>query len=255
MENVYGLAYRNQSAAFFEALRDSIMDLGYSFTAKVINAADHGVPQNRQRLFIIGSRDGMPLRLPQPTHWGEHERRKPPANVASLRPHITVGEALKRLVAEPEPEEVVGGKYGHLLAEIPPGGKLPSLPTRGAPQPAVRVALPLLDLPPQARPESAGSHPAGPAGTLRRTLSLGHSPAPGAGAKAAPRIPRPLRSSQGPAERCRCRWATRSRPCLERSSDARSSLRPSVRRPQGMWCHPRGRAEPTAWTRGRAPLG
>src|SRR5206468_11340303 len=39
LENVYGLAYRNQSAPFFQALRASIVDLGYSFTAKVLNAA------------------------------------------------------------------------------------------------------------------------------------------------------------------------------------------------------------------------
>ena len=122
MENVFGLAYRNQSAPFFERLRSGVMRLGYSFTYEVLNAADYGVPQNRQRLFVIGARDGQPLGHPLPTHWGEHERRRPPSNVGALLPHVTAREAFKGLRTTPEPEESVNGKYGHLLPEIPPGG-------------------------------------------------------------------------------------------------------------------------------------
>jgi DNA (cytosine-5)-methyltransferase 1 len=122
MENVFGLAYRNQSRPFFDRLRSGIEDLGYSLTYAVLNAADFGVPQNRQRLFLIGAADGRQLELPQPTHWGEHERRTQPSWARTLKPHVTTGEALSGLEAEPEPEESVNGKYGHLLAEIPPGG-------------------------------------------------------------------------------------------------------------------------------------
>ncbi len=121
LENVFGLAYRNQSAAFFDALLDGIRSLGYSIAYAVLNAADFGVPQNRQRLFVIGARDGRPLALPAPTHWGEHERRRPPSHIDELLPHTTAGEALAGLATEPEQEEHVNGKYGHLLPEIPPG--------------------------------------------------------------------------------------------------------------------------------------
>jgi DNA (cytosine-5)-methyltransferase 1 len=75
MENVYGLAYNNQSAPFFKALRSGIENLGYSFGFEVLNAADYGVPQNRQRLFVLGARGGRELEFPSSTHWGEHERR------------------------------------------------------------------------------------------------------------------------------------------------------------------------------------
>jgi DNA (cytosine-5)-methyltransferase 1 len=122
MENVFGLAYRNHSAPFFDRLTSGIRDLGYSLTYGVLNAADYGVPQNRQRLFLVGSCDDRKLRLPPPTHWGEHERRARPVGAEQLRPHFTAGEALSGLEAEPEPEESVNGKYGHLLPEIPPGG-------------------------------------------------------------------------------------------------------------------------------------
>ena len=62
MENVFGLAYRNQSRAFFDALCDGIRGAEYSLTQGVLNAADYGVPQNRQRLFLIGTRDGAEAR-------------------------------------------------------------------------------------------------------------------------------------------------------------------------------------------------
>jgi DNA (cytosine-5)-methyltransferase 1 len=122
MENVFGLAYRNQSQEFFRALCDGIADAGYSMSYEVLNAADYGVPQNRQRLFLIGAKDSRFLVHPAPTHWGEHERRRPPLDMATLAPHVTAGDVLIGLDTEPEPSERVEGKYGHLLPEIPPGG-------------------------------------------------------------------------------------------------------------------------------------
>lgn len=122
MENVFGLAYRNQSAPVFDALVARVRSLGYSVSYEVLNASDYGVPQNRQRLFVIGVRSAQVLRHPLPTHWGQHERRTPPPHVASLLPHVTAGQALAGLKTTPEPDENVTGKYGHLLPEIPPGG-------------------------------------------------------------------------------------------------------------------------------------
>jgi DNA (cytosine-5)-methyltransferase 1 len=88
---------------------------------EVLNAADYGVPQNRQRLFLIGSRDGKVLRHPRPTHWGEHERRVRPRWADGLRPHVTAGQALAGLRTRPESGDEVNGRYGHLLPGIPPG--------------------------------------------------------------------------------------------------------------------------------------
>lgn len=121
MENVFGLAYRNQSAAFFERLSTGIQALGYSLRHEVLNAADYGVPQNRQRLFLIGARNGKVLRHPRPTHWGEHERRVRPGWADRLSPHVTAGEALAGLRTRPEPGDEVNGRYGHLLPDIPSG--------------------------------------------------------------------------------------------------------------------------------------
>ena len=77
-------------------------------------------PAARPRLFIVGARKREKLpELPEATHHGQWERRK---SEGGPLPHMTTGQALADLVTEPEREEVVRGRWGHLLPEIPPGG-------------------------------------------------------------------------------------------------------------------------------------
>lgn len=49
--------------ALFPVWREALVTLGYSLSMHVLDAADHGVPQNRERLFIVGSRSKSPLAL------------------------------------------------------------------------------------------------------------------------------------------------------------------------------------------------
>jgi DNA (cytosine-5)-methyltransferase 1 len=135
LENVYALTYNNRaSRPAFERLQREIIDAGYSFTAGVLNAADHGVPQARPRLFIVGVPKGSPLpELPAPTHGGQWERRR---TGTQATPHVTAGQALAGLDCEPEPEEVLRGQYANLLPGIPPGGNyLHYTAERGHPDP------------------------------------------------------------------------------------------------------------------------
>lgn len=58
------------SSTEFEALQGSVADgalSDYSLSYGVLNAADFGVPQRRNRTIVIGSRIG-PIHLPKPTH-------------------------------------------------------------------------------------------------------------------------------------------------------------------------------------------
>jgi len=120
LENVYALTYNNQaSRPAFDRLMREIDHAGYRCRAKVLNAADYGVPQLRPRLFVIGVPKGCPLPdHPAPTHGGTWERQVT-GNCA--RPHVTTGEALAGVFAEPEPEEIVKGQYADLLKDVPPG--------------------------------------------------------------------------------------------------------------------------------------
>jgi DNA (cytosine-5)-methyltransferase 1 len=120
LENVYALTYKNKaSRPAYERLMQEIDDAGYHCVAKVLQAADYGVPQARPRLFILGVPKGKRLPThPAPTHGGQWEGRR---TGTSAQPHVTAGEALAGLVCPPEREESVNGKYGHLLPDIPPG--------------------------------------------------------------------------------------------------------------------------------------
>lgn len=136
LENVYALTYNNKaSRPAFERLLREIDAARYQCAWAVLNAADYGVPQARPRLFVIGvPRDEVLPTLPAPTYSGQWERRR--VSEEACQPHVTAGEALSGLITEPEPEESVNGKYGHLLSAIPPGDNyLHYTAKRGHPDP------------------------------------------------------------------------------------------------------------------------
>lgn len=57
IENVRGLLNHDLGRTFETIKRTLEEDLGYSFYFDVVKASDHGLPQNRPRLFMIGFRD------------------------------------------------------------------------------------------------------------------------------------------------------------------------------------------------------
>ncbi len=130
MENVYGLAYQNQNRPILDRFIASVRVAGYSFDSRIVLAADHGVPQVRQRLICVGIRDDLldvapelwRFDWPTETHTGPHERRV--GWDTGLEPHVTAGQALAGLTADknpPEPEEDVSGTYAQELKDVPPG--------------------------------------------------------------------------------------------------------------------------------------
>ncbi len=50
----------------FPAWEDALLRLGYSMARFIIDAADHGVPQHRRRLFLVLTRSQHPIRLKLP---------------------------------------------------------------------------------------------------------------------------------------------------------------------------------------------
>lgn len=65
-ENVAGFAAAARTAPLTELL-GSLQSLGFQVTAQVVNAADYGVPQKRQRTFIVGVRDAT-FEFPAPNY-------------------------------------------------------------------------------------------------------------------------------------------------------------------------------------------
>lgn len=44
----------------YNELKESLKDLGYHIAEQIIDASDHGVPQTRRRLFLVGDREDEP---------------------------------------------------------------------------------------------------------------------------------------------------------------------------------------------------
>jgi DNA (cytosine-5)-methyltransferase 1 len=62
MENVKSLAHNSRWADLLAALTAKATALGYRTETFVLNAADFGVPQARQRMFMVGIQDLHPVR-------------------------------------------------------------------------------------------------------------------------------------------------------------------------------------------------
>jgi DNA (cytosine-5)-methyltransferase 1 len=139
LENVFGLAYESKNEGL-KYLLDGIAKINratgsnYRVTWKVINCAEHGVPQIRERVFMIGARDGRTFQFPEP-RFGDSKEMQDDL-FAAREPYRTVWDALGDL---PEPNDLmglkIGGKWGDLLPSIPEGQNYLWHTDRGGGQP------------------------------------------------------------------------------------------------------------------------
>lgn len=63
IENVPGLK-SIEKGFFLERICNDLHELGYTPNFKILNAADFGVPQKRERIFIVASRHGIAFEFP-----------------------------------------------------------------------------------------------------------------------------------------------------------------------------------------------
>lgn len=115
LENVAGMAFGVHKETLEHIVRTA-ESFGYNCDYRVLNAADFGVPQIRQRFILVGLLDGD-FEWPDPTHAeGGSDSILPPWN--------TTGSAIADLDTEENASDeghVAGGKHRDLLKEIPPG--------------------------------------------------------------------------------------------------------------------------------------
>ncbi len=123
MENVPGLANLD-AGLFLNTLLDEFKAVGYEqCEARILNAAEYGVPQLRRRLLIIGNRTGHIIPWPKKKFFAEPKDWQ--------NPYRTVGEVISDLATERSHERFtchVAMKHKPLLVErykyIPEGGRL-----------------------------------------------------------------------------------------------------------------------------------
>ncbi len=143
MENVFGLFYKTSKIAF-DQLHEELTDEGYKIEFKVVNAADYGVPQIRERLFILGSRVNSTLNFPEGNYRspnflvkyhsgngsrGNGEKADLPTmqlfEVKSFgyKEWVTAGDVIGRLADRFDKDKSLAyaGRWQKQLQEIPPG--------------------------------------------------------------------------------------------------------------------------------------
>ena len=89
-ENVKGLLSMEKGKVF-EMIKKDFESLGYKVDAKLLNAAEYGVPQARERLVIIGNRIGIENPFPTPTHWVDSKQYK---SKKGLKDPVTVKQTI-----------------------------------------------------------------------------------------------------------------------------------------------------------------
>ncbi len=126
MENVKGLASMPSCAEaedgpkLLEVILARFKELGYHTVHGILDAVHYGTPQFRERLVIIGSRDGEPIFMPSPTHFHMHQS-------AAMR-WRTLHDAIGDLGEDSGPHASFAATTQHYLDMVPEGGNWKSLP-------------------------------------------------------------------------------------------------------------------------------
>ena len=80
-ENVVGILSMDKGK-LFKQIQAEFEELGYTLKHKILNAVDYGVPQQRERVILVGFRGANNFEYPTPTH-GD-----------GLKPYVTLRQAI-----------------------------------------------------------------------------------------------------------------------------------------------------------------
>lgn len=80
-ENVVGILSMDKGR-LYRQIQEEFRNLGYELRSQVLNAVDFGVPQQRERVILVGFRGENRFVYPEPTH-GQ-----------GLKPHVTLRQAI-----------------------------------------------------------------------------------------------------------------------------------------------------------------
>lgn len=122
LENVHGIAYSTKDEGLAFLLREIAAinertGSNYQPRGAVLNAAKFGVPQMRERFFLVASRDGKIFDFPGETHRAPDDEDAP----RTLPTYRTSWDALADVKPSPDEDLEMKGKWADLLPSIPEG--------------------------------------------------------------------------------------------------------------------------------------
>jgi DNA (cytosine-5)-methyltransferase 1 len=137
LENVPGLAFskKDEGLRFIEKSIEGInrqTGSSYSMCVDLLRAIEHGVPQDRQRVFVVGARNGRAFTFPAPSHVAPPTLRHAEddetimslfehARHAGVKPFTRAWDAIGDLEDDDDPALRMSGKWADLLPSIPEG--------------------------------------------------------------------------------------------------------------------------------------
>lgn len=83
-----------QSGSAFSSVITELKDIGYTVNYKVLRAADYGIPQLRDRVFIIGLYGNKAFKFPIPTHFDPDKEGAQTSILHKTKPYLTMREAI-----------------------------------------------------------------------------------------------------------------------------------------------------------------
>lgn len=110
-ENVYGIVGAQNGKPWREILQ-AFSEVGYRLFYRIVDAADYGVPQHRERLIIVGLKEGS-FKFPRPTHGPDSIGNQPFYNAETAIEGVQSRETVE--------SNRLGGRFASLLDNIPPG--------------------------------------------------------------------------------------------------------------------------------------
>lgn len=127
LENVYGLGYEGKAEGLNLLVRlteevNGRAGTNYRISKKLINTVEYGVPQIRERFFLVAHREGKTFRFPPPTH------RRPDVDDpqvalfgSTLLDPVTAWDAIGGMNPDSSEDLRVRGQWAELLPSIPEG--------------------------------------------------------------------------------------------------------------------------------------
>lgn len=109
-ENVYRIIGA-QGGKPWTLIQEAFKNAGYRLFWRILDTADYGVPQHRERVIIVGVKNSIDFLFPVPTHGPDSSGQKE---------YYSAGNAVEDIDSSGY-SIGINGRHGHLLNDIPPG--------------------------------------------------------------------------------------------------------------------------------------
>jgi DNA (cytosine-5)-methyltransferase 1 len=118
-ENVKGLASHDRGRTL-KIIIETFEEIGYKVYYKVLNSKDFGVPQNRERIYIVAFRndiDSSTFAFPEPTNSNTCIRDIMEDNVVPTKYYLSTAY-METLIRHKERHEAKGNGFGYKIREL-----------------------------------------------------------------------------------------------------------------------------------------